>query len=338
MSRPIDLSKNGIVVPRQPQIPTAAATLTSKNPAQELYKVNKILSGQPLNVAVIRSGGGIGDVLMTFPTVKALKKKYNCNLHYITDYEYLSGVLKKIAEHNPYIDQVSDYRHFKEINYDVVINLTCPCIAHEIPKALPIHRIDLFARSCGLTPLQDRQIDYVPLEEEISWGRDFLLSRNLNPNHTILVQPYASNPRRSYEIKNLQRALLYASEANENLRFLIIRHSSDFDSGDNQWDFKNMIAIKDYDTVSLAGILYNLPMVICPDSALLHLAGALSKSIVAFFGPTDYRARMYPNMKAVCPGEILASWPMWYYGADAHAQETWRLFETLCCRCILIFA
>lgn len=324
-SRPIDLSKNGIVMPRLPQIPTAASILTNKNPAQELYRVNKILSGEPLNIGVVRSGGGVGDVLMTFPTVKALKHKYNCKLTYITDFEYLNGALRKIAEHNSYIDEIIDWRHFKEANYDIVINLTCPCVAHEVPKAPPVHRIDLFARSCGLYPLADRQLDYTPTTQEIGWGKDFLANRNLNPNHTIMVQPYASNARRSYDIKQLQRALIMVTNSNDNIRFLIIRHSSDFDAGDIQWDFRHMLSIKDYDITALAGILYNLPMIVAPDSAMLHMGAALYKKIVGYFGPTDYRARMYPNMRAVCPAEILPCWPTWYHSTQIQDMECWRL-------------
>lgn len=321
--KPVGLNKDGIVVPQsRPMIPTAAAMLTGRNPALELAKLNKLLSGNPIELAVIRSGGGIGDVLMTMPTVKALKKKYTCNLTYVTDFQYLSGALQKVAEHNPLIDRVIDYRHYKETDYDIVINLTCPCIAHEVPRAPPIHRIDLFARSCGLA-LSDRHIDYRLKPEEIAWAKDFFLKRNLKPENIIVVQPFASNPRRSYDIRQLQKALVMATQANDDIRFLVLKHSSDFNP-DSQWEFRHVMHIKDYDITAIAALMYHCSMVVCPDSAILHLAGALGKYIVAYFGPTDYRARMYANMKAVCPAEKMPSFPIWYGESDAIAQETWR--------------
>ncbi len=321
------LSRNGILVPAPAPKPVQSASIiTNKNPAHELDRLNKILSGSVINISVIRSGGGIGDVLMTFPTVKALKKKYNCKLTYVTDFDYLGGALKKLAEHNPHIDEIIDYRNFNDAHYDIVINLTCPCIEHEIPKAPPIHRIDLFARSCGLTPLDDSQIDYTVTKEEAAWGEEFLYKRNLIASKTILVQPYASNPRRSYDIKRLQKSLVLSIQQNPQIKFLVLKHSSDFEK-DIQWDFKNVYMMKDYDIVSIASVLHHMPMVVCPDSALLHMAGALSKKIVAFFGPTDYRARMYPHMKALCPGEVMPCFPMWYQGDDRLAQESWRMLS-----------
>ena len=153
--------------------------------------------------------------------------------------------------------------------------------------------------------------------------KELLLSRNLSGDKTIIVQPFASNIRRTYDIKQLQKALVLCTQTDPNLKFLVLLHSTDFNK-DYQWEFKNILTIKDYDIVHIAAIMHHVSMVVCPDSAILHLAGALSKKIVAYFGPTDARARMYPNMKALWPGEVLPLSPLWYGGSDFQALETWR--------------
>ena len=307
--------KNGIIVPARMFIQTKSS--------KELSILDKAIRGDEISVAIVRSSGGIGDVLMTFPVVKALKKKYNCKLTYVTTYGYLGGALQKVAQHNPYIDNVLDFAHYKEINYDININLTCPCVAHEVPKALPIHRIDLFARYCGIT-LEDKKIDYIVTQDESNWATSWYEERNLDPKNCIILQPYASNVRRSYDIKNLQRAILQCVEQNPKMKFVLIRHSSDWDK-DTGWDLRNVCHAKDFDITSIAALTEQANMVLCQDSAILHLAGALDKKIVGLFGPTDYRARMYPKMKALCPGEQLACWPIWYAGTIAQVIETWRL-------------
>lgn len=318
----IELDKNGVVVPWTPIRPAV-----NTKPSNDLFILDRIAAGQPVRIAIHRLGGGIGDVLMTFPTVKALKKKYNAETIYVTDYGYLSGALAKVANHNPLIDKVVDGAHWKDINAEININLTCPCIAHEIPLAKPVHRIDLFAGYCGIR-LDDRQIDYVVTEEEKAWGINFLQTRNLNPADCVLVQPYASNARRSLDIKKLQRAMMQALAVNPKLRFLVVRHDSDFDK-DTSWDLQKTFPVRNFDIVNIAAIMYHVGLVLCPDSSLLHMAGALSKKIVAFFGPTDYRARMYPNMIPICPAETFAFWPPWYQENPPGASKLcWDVIES----------
>lgn len=308
MAGRVQLDKDGMVVPWQPKVQIIRPVVNTK-PSNELFRVDRILSGE-LSIQIIRSGGGIGDVLMTFPVIKAIKNKYKCQLIYSTDYGYLDGALKKVALHNPLIDKVVDCAHFKESETDISINLTCPCVGHEIPLAKPVHRIDLFAAYCGVK-LEDRQIDYVVTDQEKAWAMEWFISRNLKPEDCVLVQPYASNSRRSLDVRKLQRALMQAASDNPKLRFLVVQHDSDFDRNSN-WDLQRTFPVKNFDIVHLAAIMYHVGLVVCPDSSLLHMAGALYKKIVAFFGPTDPRARFYPNMISICPALEFAFFPPWY--------------------------
>lgn len=308
MSR-VTLDNNGIVVPWKPKLGITRPVVNTKA-SNDLFRIDRVMAGEPITIQVIRSAGGIGDVLMTFPLVKYLKKKYNCKLIYSTDYGYLDGALKKVALHNPFIDEVVDAGHFKESETDIAINLTCPCVAHEVPRAQPVHRIDLFAGFCGIK-LTDRQIDYVVTDREKAWALEWYQSKNLNPQDCVVVQPYASNSRRSLDVKKLQRALMEASVANPKLRFIVIRHDSDFDRNSN-WDLQKTHQFKNYDVVHVSALIDQCGLVVCPDSAILHVAGALSKKIVAFFGPTDYRARTYNNQISICPAQEFAFWPPWY--------------------------
>ncbi len=321
----LELDNQGIVVPRKPKLFVTRPVVNTRA-SNDLFQVDRVMSGEQLRIAVIRSSGGIGDVLMTFPTVKAIKQKYNCQLWYVTDYGYLDGALPKVAAHNPFIDKIVDFAHFKESDVDISINLTCPCVAHEVPKAIPVHRIDLFAGYCGIK-LEDRKIDYIVTDEEKSWGLEFFQSRGFNPSDCIMVQPYASNSRRSLDINKLKTAIARISTILPQVKFLVIQHGSDFDK-DTNWNLFKCLPVKNFDTTNIAALMYHCGLVLCPDSSLLHLAGALEKKIVAFFGPTDYRARMYPNMIPICPAEKFAYWPCWYQEVPpGAARMSWDAIE-----------
>lgn len=321
----LTLDNDGVVVAVRSKLAITRPVVNTRA-SNDLFKIDRITSGEPISIQVIRSAGGIGDVLMTFPLVKHIKKKYNCELIYSTDFGYLDGALRKVALHNPYIDRVVDSSSLRESETDIAINLTCPCVAHEVPGAKPVHRIDLFAGFCGIK-LEDRQIDYIVSQSEKAWALEWLESRNLRPQDCVIVQPCASNARRSLDSRKLQRALAEASVANPKLRFLVIKHDSDFDRNTN-WNLQKVTIVNNYDVVHVAALIEQCGLVVCPDSAILHIAGALGKKIVAYFGPTDYRARSYPNQISICPAETLAFWPSWYKEpVQGAATLCWNLVE-----------
>ena len=66
-------------------------------------RLDKLITSDRPIICIKRRLGGIGDVIMTTPLLKAMKKLLpNCHLIYATDIAYSNGALADIINHNPY--------------------------------------------------------------------------------------------------------------------------------------------------------------------------------------------------------------------------------------------
>jgi ADP-heptose:LPS heptosyltransferase len=304
---PIPLQRSSI----QPENISFTPTITGSD---SLERLDRIRRGDKVKICIARTQGGIGDVLMTTPTVRAIKERYNpCELTYSTDFSYLNSALTKVLQDNPYIDKVVNHLTDRPNSYDAYINLTCPCIPHEQPKAIPIHRIDLFANFAGVE-LKDRSMIYNVKEEERKWARRWLEERAIDSkNHKIiLVNPYASNARRSWEPRRWLETMAYITHEDKSVRVIVVTHGSDFDK--TKFDLVNTIKLHDYDIRSIAALVEASNLVLCPDSAILHIAQVFNKPTIAVFGPTDWRARTNysPLTTAISHGAEVMANPCWY--------------------------
>lgn len=302
----------GVVLPKRTSPRTFARAQALRNPDPSLARIDELRQGSPPRIAVVRSQGGIGDVLMTLPTVRAISEKYGVPITYATDFDYLDGALPAAVQGHNYISEIIHFRELDESRFDVVINLTCPCIVHEVPHAPPINRIDLFARHAGVI-LKSTKIDYVITPEEDKEARQTLegLGLNLKQHRLVLINPFSSTLRRHIPHKIIESTVReLASE--RNTRCLVFRHGDDPDA---IWDtIPGCADMKDYKLRQIAAMMNYCEMAVCPDSALLHLAGALDKKTVTFFGPTDPHARVnhFPRAVAIWGGAGLKCAPCWY--------------------------
>ena len=95
-----------------------------------------------LQICIQRKLGGLGDVLMTTPTVRAIRQEYpNCIITYATD-----PTLFKVLENNPDIDKIVDFGTIDPGSYDYFADVTSVCPPYEKTSNPPINRIDLFAK------------------------------------------------------------------------------------------------------------------------------------------------------------------------------------------------
>jgi ADP-heptose:LPS heptosyltransferase len=276
-----------------------------------LKNLDRMLKEGKPNICITRKQGGIGDVLMTLPTVKALAKKYNTKIDYGTCFDYLDGALAKVLEGNPYIRKVIPWRDVDPTDYNAVLDLTCPCVHHEKPLARPINRSDLFARYLGIK-LDDHDIEYMVTEEERQWAKEYLQDNGLNRFKLILVQPTSSTSRRDAPLDKIQKALIQIMQTRRDIRALIITHETDHTKTD--WNFQETHVLNNFDVRHIAAIMEQTDLVLCPDSAVLHLAAALHHPTVTLFGPTDPYARVnyHPEAVAIWPGKELKNYPVWY--------------------------
>lgn len=159
------LDSSGVVVntKRRGFQPYAAKT----TPRVGLSRLMQLLKSGSPRIAVVR-GEGIGDVLMTTPTLHAIKELFggSCHISYATNTRYLDGALVKTLQYNPDVDEILERELIKDSEFDLVINLHCPCIAHEKHGKPPINRVDLFANHVGIN-LTDKRLKYYPTKQEI---------------------------------------------------------------------------------------------------------------------------------------------------------------------------
>jgi hypothetical protein len=248
---------------------------------------------------------------MTLPTVRAVSKKYGTKVDYATDPGYLDGALVKVLQYNPYIHTVLNWRDMDVKIYDAVIELTCPCVAYEKPLCKPINRSDLFARHAGVH-LDEHTIDYTITPEEAQWAKEYLEQHNLDRFTLVMVQPSSSTTKRDAPIDKLKKIVGGLLAVRRDIRALVITHESDTIKTD--WGFADVHCLANLDIRQLAALMPHTNLVLCPDSAILHVAAALHHPTVTLFGPTDPHARVnyHPEAVAVWPGKELKNYPCWY--------------------------
>lgn len=312
--RPLKPNSMGAFVPtKQPPQTTNNMANAYTRPSRALKELDRIRSGDTPNICIVRSRGGIGDVLMTTPTVRSIAKKYNCKVDYATEFSYLDGALVRTMEGNPYVRSLISWTDVdaKREEYNAVVNLTCPCVAHEKPLAPPINRIDLFARHAGIT-LDSPAMDMVLTPNELEWAREYVACHGLDRYRLIMVQPSASNTRRDAPRDKMRDALRHVLSQDKQTRALIITHNSD--SVKMDWRYGETHVLNNLNVRQLAAIMFLCDLVICPDSAILHVASTFQKKCLTLFGPTDPRARVnyHPEAVAIWPGKELRNYPVWY--------------------------
>ena len=319
-------NSQGIMVPTPQEVKTGGQIFPYHIPDSSLQFIDRLIETRVPSIAITRKQGGIGDVLMTLPTVKAISRKYGIQVVYGTDYEYLSGALPAVLEGNPYISRIVPWRDINPKDFNAVIDLTCPCVAHEVPLAPPINRVDLFARHTGIR-LEDTNIDYRITDEEREWAREYLRDAGLSDKTLILVQPSSSTTSRDCPTAKLVEALTGILQAKKNARALIVTHSSDSFKAE-QWRYSNVHKLIDLRVRKIAAIMEQCQLIICQDSAVLHLAAALHLPTVTLFGPTDARARVnyHPEAVALWPAGKLKSYPRWY-AENLDGGVCWKLIE-----------
>lgn len=306
MSQKITLSADGVVVPdNRMKLYTTSAT----QPSVRIKRLQQLLrTGKP-KICVIR-GEGIGDLLMVTPTLHAIRQmfSFNATITVATNTMYLEGALVDVLKHNPDVDQIIERDLIKDDDYDLVINLHCPCIKYEKFGAKPPNRIDIFAQHAGVL-LQDHKPRYFPTPAEIEWAEQWFKHKTPDTK-TIFVQLFASSTNRSIDNRNVKEALtiLYKQHGVESI---VLYNETDLNTN-IEW---NAIPGVTQTHLGLRGIGAFIPycdLVLCPDSSVLHLAGALNIPTVALFTSTYPGSRInhYPLASALW--DEYPPCPCWY--------------------------
>lgn len=265
-------------------------------------------------IVVARAMGGIGDILMMTPGLKALRRKYPDREIHFTIPKAFHGLLN----HNPdvVLHDINDQVLYREDCF-VLYNLT-ECPASRVESAtLPTvrrSRIDIFAAAMGIGRRRLNRVGRTPVytvtEEEKTWAGNFFTKHGLVPEQCIAVQPYAADSYKDYpHMESLVARLA-------DTRPVLVFHGSPLQGFDHPQVFK-------IDKCSLRqsiALLFMCELLVAVDSAFVHIAAAFGKRTVALFGPTDGAifTRHYPNCTVV------------HGYAEAGCTACWRNQGLLC--------
>jgi ADP-heptose:LPS heptosyltransferase len=265
-------------------------------------RLDGLLNNRNPKICVYRRLGGIGDVIMTTPMLKHIKRLMpNCHLVYATDLVYSNGALADIIRHNPYVDELVSFHDVSAKDFDFFTDVTATGLDKEKPGGIPLNRIDLFARQAGLDVSSDPLPDYIVSKDERDWAekkiKEYCLPKERNEIFLVGVQLKSNDKRRTWPEGHVIELLKLLTK-DRNTRVVLF-----------SWDPSVKISMPQVfkfgeSLVYTAAIIEQCDVMVAPDSALLHIAGALQKKIVGIFGPIPPESRInhYSNATALVAG------------------------------------
>ena len=302
-------SKLSRIAPRRFTAPVADAALQRAGlvVVRRELRVSAQLAGSP---RVVRAMGGIGDLLMMTPGLRALSKRIGRPVEFAVPRRYLA-----LFESNPFVTAlgIEDlpaawYRR------GPVIDLTdCPASVAESRSApmVTVNRIEIFARALGVKMEELRQHGLQPVFEPSPTGRQgaetWLGSRRLQKGTFIAMQASAAEGYRTWN------GMSEAARSLAGTMPVVVFDDKPLRQDDPATLPGNIELAIGLDLSTGLALACEARLIVAPDSALLHLAGARHIPCVGIFGPTDGAVRMsaYPQTIGVSRMAELPCMPCW---------------------------
>ena len=155
-------------------------------------------------VCIIRSVGGIGDVLMMTPALREIKRRFpKCELTVAVDrHRTYDDCYYQILKNAPFIDHIIDARYVKRKQYNKVVDISAVCIPYERRDLPPRNRINIFSNFLGMQSLQD----YLPFYkvEAGEFERSLNLLRKINDSRgpVIALHTASHEKKRTWPLEN----------------------------------------------------------------------------------------------------------------------------------------
>lgn len=265
---------------------------------QELLDLAIMMDGF---VVVYRPIGGVGDAVMTLPAISALRKEWGDEMPIVVmciDY------IEAIYRHHPDVNAVIqiDPKEIESIAIERAFELMdagcilyplyhpCPASLYENSHSPAIKRSRqaIFAEMCDVS-FNGNSYKLQPKERDVEIAAHFGLDRY------VVVHLRSHDYWRDYP-KILTKALLGK----------LVQWGKRYDirvvSVDSTLDFqvKGVLAIHNMHLDGVIGIIDGSLLTIGPDSAMVHIGGALGGDILGIYGPTDPDVRLkYPGANSI---------------------------------------
>ncbi|SFW63675.1 MULTISPECIES: glycosyltransferase family 9 protein [Desulfovibrio] len=232
-------------------------------------------------VVVTRAMGGIGDLLMMTPGLKALARKH-------PDREVWFAIPKGFHQLFYGFESIKtvDIDHLELYQEDcfALHNLTeCPASRVETSTLPNVkqNRIDIFAAAMGITAKELDSVGRTPVytvtDEERLWAISYLAQKNLEPGQAIAIQPYAADAYKNYPHMELLATKLARDTS------VLVFHNSPLQGYENE----NILKVDNCTLRQSIALLSQCKMLVAVDSAFVHIAAALAIETASLFGPTN---------------------------------------------------
>jgi ADP-heptose:LPS heptosyltransferase len=255
--------------------------------------LNTLVKNPKAKICIIRSLGGIGDVLMTTPAIRELKSMFpNCHLTYAVDMSStINNNYYELVKNAPFIDEVIDCRRLK--TYDAVKDISTVCIRHENSGLPSLNRIDIFGKALGFNSLANPLPFYKVTEEEDAWATNKLKEVKVKK---VVLHISSNEDKRCWPEKKYKE--LVESLEGYPIKFIVF----DFNNRSKYWSTRdNCMDFSLTNIREMAALISKADLLVGPDSGPMHIAGALSVPSVVFFGsiPPQTRINYYPSHEAM---------------------------------------
>lgn len=278
-------------------------------------------------IVVARALGGLGDILMMTPGLRALARKYPQHEVWFA----LPKGLMPVVQGLPFAKVVDiDGLALTQNTCAALYNLT-DCPARQVERASLPHvtqnRIDSFARAMGVSAHDldacGRQLWYAVSPEEAAEARAFLATVDCAPGSFVAMQPLSTDPYKNYGgMEELARKLAATKK-------VLVMHDRPFAG----YEEKNIIKIYDRSVRQTMAILSMSAQIVSNDSFFVHAGAALRVKTLAIYGPTDGRifTKYYATVTTVCMEERISCTPCWRNAEIVCFQNTCT--QSACLQC-----
>jgi ADP-heptose:LPS heptosyltransferase len=274
----------------------------------EVYRPyqNQDLNGKSL---LVWRHGGIGDLMFMMPPLRLLKVKYPKSKLMVG----LGGKYVDIYKEVPYIDEIHRMPFDIETLELADYHLHFEQIIEGNPLAERANAYDLFLNKFGFNPneipAKEKLPDIFLTELEMNFAKEFLDRFKIRENDILVgIQVAPSSPIRAFpEDKMIKTIRLIASEPNGKVILFGSPAQGELAESavkslpeDSQGNVINTIKEK-FTLRRTMSVTRHCDLIIAPDSAMIHIAGALRVPVLGLYGPfpADLRMRYYYNALAL---------------------------------------
>jgi len=261
------------------------------------------LESNPKKLAILiaRQQGGLGDILMLTPTIRAIKEQ-NPNIPIVmsTSGQYGNNVLVEVLKNNSYIDKIISVKDLIDYDFQKVYNFgtSQEVFIESDSKHSTGNRIDIFAEMAGIE-LKDKQTVYAITDEEKEWAKKWIIEAIPSERRKLIgIQAHSLATKRNWPEEKLQLLSFLIVNTWYDASVLLFCESLE---GINFKNYPNIYIISGFPIRQVAALMNECEVFVAPDSGLLHLAGALQKKTVAIMGSIRPESRIayYPNAREV---------------------------------------